>query len=57
MKRNITSILLLVLYALVMSFIVVTAVMIAGQGLYNYGLCNAATWVCLILYTAAKLVV
>jgi hypothetical protein len=56
MKRSITSILVLVLYVLVMSFIVCTAVMLSGQGLYNYGLCNAATWICLILYTAAKLV-
>ncbi|KAF2650780.1 hypothetical protein K491DRAFT_608173 [Lophiostoma macrostomum CBS 122681] len=57
MKRNITSILVLILYVLVISFIVCTAVMLSGQGLYNHGLCTAATWICLLLYTAVKLVI
>lgn len=30
--------------------------MLAGQGLYTYNLCFSATWICLILYTASKLV-
>ena len=44
------------MYILVLMFIICSAVMIAGQGLYNYDLCFAATWICLILYTLPKLV-
>lgn len=54
MSRNITSILVLVLYALVFAFIFSSAIMLAGQGLFNHHLCFSATWICLILYTACK---
>ncbi|OAG12864.1 uncharacterized protein CC84DRAFT_1080632 [Paraphaeosphaeria sporulosa] len=45
------------MYIAVLSFIICSAVMLAGQGLYNYGLCFGATWICLILYTVAKFVI
>ncbi|KAF2447683.1 hypothetical protein P171DRAFT_354953 [Karstenula rhodostoma CBS 690.94] len=45
------------MYIAVFSFIVCSAVMVAGQGLYNYRLCFGATWICLILYTVAKFVI
>ena len=54
MKRNITSILVLFLYFVVISFIICSAVMLSGQGLLTYELCFAATWICLIFYTASK---
>jgi hypothetical protein len=54
MSRNITSMIVLLLYVLVFAFIFSTAIMLAGQGLYNHRLCFSATWICLILYTACK---
>ncbi|KAF2626505.1 hypothetical protein BU25DRAFT_459617 [Macroventuria anomochaeta] len=53
-SRNITSMIVLVLYSLVFAFIFASAIMIAGQGLFNHSLCFSATWICLILYTACK---
>lgn len=57
MKRNLTSLLMLIMYCLVFIFIICTAAMVSGQGLYSYGLCFSATWICLIGYTFCKLVV
>jgi hypothetical protein len=48
------SILVLILYFIVMAFIVCSAVMVAGQGLYTSALCVGGTWICLIFYTFAK---
>ncbi|PVH97962.1 hypothetical protein DM02DRAFT_63117 [Periconia macrospinosa] len=53
-KRNITSVLILSLYVIVMAFFISMLVFHAGQGLYNYELCFALTWVCLVLYGMAK---
>jgi hypothetical protein len=46
--------LVLALYFVVMSFIVCSAVMVAGQGLHTKALCIGGTWICLIFYTFAK---
>ncbi|KAJ4407013.1 hypothetical protein N0V91_004179 [Didymella pomorum] len=54
MSRNITSIIVLILYFLVFAFIFASAIMLAGQGLFSHNLCFSATWICLILYTACK---
>ncbi|KAH6612054.1 hypothetical protein C7974DRAFT_90537 [Boeremia exigua] len=54
MSRNITSMLVLLLYFLVFAFIFSSAIMVAGQGMFNHSLCHTATWICLILYTACK---
>jgi hypothetical protein len=54
LKRNIMYMLVLVLYFIVMAFIVCSAVMVAGQGLYTRALCTGGTWICLIFYTFAK---
>jgi len=54
MSRNITSMIVLILYFLVFAFIFSSAIMLAGQGLFNHNLCFSATWICLILYTACK---
>jgi hypothetical protein len=54
MSRNITSKIVLLLYLLVFAFIFSSAIMLAGQGLFNHSLCFSATWICLILYTACK---
>jgi hypothetical protein len=53
-KRSVTSTLVLVLYILVLGFIICSTVLVAGQGLNTYALCNAGTWVCLIFYTFIK---
>ncbi|KAF1926397.1 uncharacterized protein M421DRAFT_7010 [Didymella exigua CBS 183.55] len=52
--RNVTSIIVLILYFLALAFIFSSAIMLAGQGLFNHNLCFSATWICLILYTACK---
>ncbi|KAF2014116.1 hypothetical protein BU24DRAFT_349306 [Aaosphaeria arxii CBS 175.79] len=54
MKRNLTSMLVLLLYGLVILFLISSTVLLSGQGLEHYNLCFAATWVCLIFYTASK---
>lgn len=46
--------LLLGLYITVICYIVVSAALVSGQGLYTYELCNAGTWVCLMFYIMAK---
>jgi len=48
------SALVFMLYVLVLMFIICSAVLVAGQGLYTYELCVAGTWVCLIFYTLIK---
>ena len=47
-------ILVLGLYIEVLIFIMVSVVLVAAQGLYNYALCRAGTWVCLMFYTTIK---
>ncbi|KAJ4326069.1 hypothetical protein N0V94_000231 [Neodidymelliopsis sp. IMI 364377] len=47
-------ILLLAMYITVICYIIVSAVLVSGQGLYTYELCDAATWVCLMFYIMAK---
>ncbi|KAF3037668.1 hypothetical protein E8E12_007052 [Didymella heteroderae] len=54
MSRNITSIVVLILYFLVFAFNFSSAIMLAGQGLFNHNLCFSASWICLIFYTACK---
>lgn len=54
MKRNCISILVLIIYTLVLIFIILSAILVAGQGLQTYKLCVAGTWVCLLLYTFTK---
>ncbi|KAL1792120.1 hypothetical protein ACET3X_009871 [Alternaria dauci] len=51
------STLVLMMYVLVLMFIICSAVLVAGQGLYTYGLCVAGTWVCLIFYTFIKAII
>lgn len=53
-KRNITCMLVLALYVVVLIFFTSLLVLHAGQGLHNYELCFAVTWVCLVLYAMAK---
>lgn len=56
MRGNVTSILVLLMYTFVILFIACAAVLLQGQGLYNYNLCFAAMWLCLISYTLPKLI-
>lgn len=42
------------MYITVICYIIVAAVLVSGQGLYTYELCNAGTWVCLMFYIMAK---
>ncbi|KAI4708383.1 hypothetical protein J4E89_007007 [Alternaria sp. Ai002NY15] len=51
------SALVFMLYVLVLMFIICSAVLVAGQGLYTYELCVAGTWVCLIFYTLIKAII
>ncbi|KAJ4986946.1 hypothetical protein SVAN01_07624 [Stagonosporopsis vannaccii] len=53
-RRNLMSPLLLALYITVICYIVVSAALVSGQGLYTYELCDAGTWVCLMFYIMAK---
>ncbi|KAJ8112179.1 hypothetical protein OPT61_g5398 [Boeremia exigua] len=53
-KRNFTSILVLILYVVALTFIFATSVLVAGQGLYTQRLCTSAIWTCLILYMLGK---
>lgn len=53
-KHRLMSALVFMLYVLVLMFIICSAVLVAGQGLYTYELCVAGTWVCLIFYTFIK---
>lgn len=46
--------LLLAMYITVICYIVVSAALVSGQGLYMYELCDAGTWVCLMFYIMAK---
>ncbi|KAJ4380545.1 hypothetical protein N0V86_003904 [Didymella sp. IMI 355093] len=46
--------LLLAMYVTVICYIVVSAALVSGQGLYTYELCDAGTWVCLMFYIMAK---
>lgn len=46
--------LLLAMYITLLCYIVVSAVLVSGQGLYTYELCDAGTWVCLMFYIMAK---
>ncbi|KAF9696182.1 hypothetical protein EKO04_006067 [Ascochyta lentis] len=48
------SVLLLVMYIAVLCYIVVSAALVSGQGLYTYALCDAGTWVCLMFYIMIK---
>ena len=54
MRRNLMSLLLIFMLLDVMCYIVVSAAMVAGQGLYTYALCSAGTFVCLAFYLAIK---
>lgn len=46
--------LLLAMYITVMCYIIISAALVSGQGLYTYELCDAGTWVCLMFYIMAK---
>jgi hypothetical protein len=46
--------LLFVMYIAVICYIMVSAALVSGQGLYTYELCNAGTWVCLMFYILIK---
>jgi len=54
MRRNLMSLLLIFMLLDVMCYIIVSAAMVAGQGLYTYALCSAGTFVCLAFYLAIK---
>jgi hypothetical protein len=54
MRRNLMSLLLIFMLLDVMCYIIVSAALVAGQGLYTYGLCSAGTFVCLAFYLAIK---
>lgn len=53
-RRNLMSLLLLAMYITVVCYIIVSAALVSGQGLYTYELCDAGTWVCLMFYIMAK---
>lgn len=53
-KRSLMSTLVLILYILVLMFIICSAVLVAGQGLYTRALCVAGTWSYLMFYTFIK---
>lgn len=55
MKRNIMSILVLIIWILVLVLIILSTVLVSGQGMFNFQLCKAGTWVCLVLYCMTKL--
>lgn len=55
--RHVTSMLVLLLHFFVIALIFSSAIMLSGQGLFNYNQCRAAIWICLVLYGAAKGVV
>lgn len=48
------SVLLLSMYVAVLCYIIVSAALVSGQGLYTYELCDAGTWVCLMFYILIK---
>ncbi|KAH7128557.1 hypothetical protein B0J11DRAFT_408135, partial [Dendryphion nanum] len=56
-KRKCSSMLILTLYFIVMSFIVCATVMLAGQNIHVQRLCYMATWICLGFYFTCKLVI
>jgi hypothetical protein len=56
LRHSLLSTLLAILYVLVMMFIICSAVLVTGQGLYTHALCVAGTWVCLMFYTSIKAV-
>lgn len=45
---------MIILFVVIYTFITIIVVLHAGQGLYNYRLCFAVTWVCLVLYATSK---
>ncbi|KAH6614981.1 hypothetical protein C7974DRAFT_56898 [Boeremia exigua] len=53
-RRNLMMPLLLAMYLTVICYIVTSAALVSGQGLYTYELCDAGTWVCLMFYIMAK---
>jgi hypothetical protein len=57
MKRNFVSILVMIIYFLVLSFIVSSAVLVVGQSLMTFEQCAAGTWICLALYHATKITI
>ncbi|PSN73492.1 hypothetical protein BS50DRAFT_607105 [Corynespora cassiicola Philippines] len=57
MKRNIMTYHVSGLYLVVLVYIVVACVMVSGQGMWNYSLCVAGTWICLMFYTIAKAII
>ncbi|KNG51420.1 hypothetical protein DDE82_000738 [Stemphylium lycopersici] len=42
---------------LVLLFIIISDVLVAGQGLYTHTLCVVGTWICLMFYTGIKAVI
>ncbi|OAQ64454.1 nnrS protein domain-containing protein [Pochonia chlamydosporia 170] len=56
-KRNITSMLVLGLFFIVMAFIISTTALVAGQGLDTGSLCNAVGLTCVVCYTLAKSII
>ncbi|KAI8936303.1 hypothetical protein NX059_006721 [Plenodomus lindquistii] len=52
--RSFMSILVLAMYIVVLTFIIVAASLVAGQGLYTRALCRSAIWVCHLFYTFIK---
>ncbi|KAF1923939.1 uncharacterized protein M421DRAFT_425280 [Didymella exigua CBS 183.55] len=53
-RRNFMAPLLLAIYITVACYIIISAALVSGQGLYTYKLCDAGTWVCLMFYIMAK---
>ncbi|KAF2639785.1 hypothetical protein P280DRAFT_527346, partial [Massarina eburnea CBS 473.64] len=56
-KHNVTAMLVLILYFLVISFLLSMAVMVGANGMHAYYYCLSTFWICAILYSLAKLTV
>jgi hypothetical protein len=50
MKRNVMSILVLVIYTFALAYIFTSTVFFVGSGLSSYRLCVAMVWVCNLMY-------
>jgi hypothetical protein len=48
------SLLLAFMCVVVICYIIASAAMVSGQGLYTYDLCYAGTFVCLVFYITIK---
>jgi hypothetical protein len=54
MRRNLMSILFLFMCIIFISYVIISSVMVVGQGLVSYEQCHAGTIVCLVAYITIK---